>query len=46
METLVQRHGLQLDPADIPHPADEIIAKVRERQRQARRRSAGEEAAA
>jgi hypothetical protein len=33
MEDLVQRHGLELDPADIPHPADEIMATMRERRR-------------
>jgi hypothetical protein len=36
MEDLVQRHGLELDPADIPHPADEIMARMREERRRVR----------
>jgi hypothetical protein len=36
MEQLIQRHGLVLDPADIPHPADEIMARSRQTRQKAR----------
>jgi hypothetical protein len=45
MEVLTDRYGLQLDPADIPHPSDEVMARMRDTRRRQRERDVEDEAA-